>query len=268
MLACLAGTAGLLLPADFPQRDTVWFVLALLSAQLALSVAFYRALARLSERRSVAFSIAVAPGTIVHELSHAAVVLAILGRVTRMSLFRPDPASGVLGQVEYTLPKNALTTLRAFLVGVAPLFGCGAALLGLISLLKPGDQPWPIMDPASADTLVASGARILDLFQESLRSGRQPVWLTGGLTYLALTIAAGAAPSPTDFEGFFQWRGFVPTLVALAGVAAGAFALFSLWPAGRAAALLVLATTCAAQVVAVLAIEAFALVRRLASRGG
>lgn len=261
-----AGT--LFLPATVPERDTVAFILGLLAGQLALNSLYYRRLARLAEMRSVAFSFAMAPGTIVHELSHAIAVIALRGSVTRMSLFRPDPRTGVLGQVEYTIPKDGFTTLSALIVGIAPYFGCGAALLGILSLLKPAGLPWPQVNPASVDTIVASTNDIVELFLASVRSGGHARWLTAALAYLALTIAQGAAPSPTDFEGFFQWRGVGATLVALAGVVAGALGLLVLWPAGREAALLILTTTLVAQVIAVAVIESFAIMRVLFSRGG
>ncbi len=71
------------------------------------------------------------PGTIVHEISHAAIAFLMGAKITRFSVL---PSGDTLGSVEHTDPK--IPVLGNFAISIAPLIGCPALLL-LITQLYP-----------------------------------------------------------------------------------------------------------------------------------
>jgi hypothetical protein len=159
-------------------------------------------------------------GTPVHELSHAAACVLFAHRIREIVLFRPDPATGVVGWVRYTWsPRNPWALLGHGLVGVAPLFG-GALVLGaLLFLLGPDESgkamflPMPTSFPdASSAALTgwlirvqAAAALLFDADPWTRPSG----WLFG---YLVLCVGTHLAPSGQDLKG--AW----PSLLLLVGL--------------------------------------------------
>jgi len=134
------------------------------------------------------YVILMLPGTIVHELSHALVVLLTGGRITKFSVI---PSGDTLGHVEFTAPKIPLIGNAA--ISIAPLIGCPAILL-LVSRYFGVHFDF---SPGSFDIL--SETRILIDGTFSLISGLDYLnWKTYVFLYLALTLGAGAAPSKTD----------------------------------------------------------------------
>lgn len=77
------------------------------------------------------FTLLVAPGTVLHELTHLWGCLATGCQVKRAALFKPNPTTGVLGWVSYTSPGGRLTVIREFIIAFAPFFGCGLMLFAL-----------------------------------------------------------------------------------------------------------------------------------------
>src|SRR5437764_89689 len=154
-----------------------------------------------------------APGVILHELSHAFVVLLLhpFGfRITSIAICRIKPIvqrgpngrvmksssrqSLQLGEVQYVRPQGRLVTyIGDGLSAIAPLFGGIAALAFLY---------W-----------VATGYNLWDIRLQLLRPG-WPWWTLLFAPYLILTVTSELWPSRQDWRGARWFVGGLVTLVA------------------------------------------------------
>lgn len=147
-----------------------------------------------------------APGVIIHELSHAAVIFLFSGwgfRITSITLFRirPKPqehtngqimrkggaTSLQLGEVQYVRPKgHFMSEVGDGLSGIAPIFG-GTAMFILLYWVATGYSLWN--SP-------------LDTYQhlQLIRPG-WPWWTLIFAPYLILTITSELWPSRQDWRG-------------------------------------------------------------------
>lgn len=147
-----------------------------------------------------------APGVIVHELSHAAIIYLFSGfgfRITSITLFRikpkaqansngrmvrkQGPTSLQLGEVQYVRPKGRfMSEVGDGLSGVAPLFG-GTAMFILLYWVATGYFLWNFP---------------LDAHQhlQLIRPG-WPWWTLIFAPYLILTITSELWPSRQDWKG-------------------------------------------------------------------
>jgi hypothetical protein len=152
-----------------------------------------------------------APGVILHELSHALVVLLFSPfgfRITSIALFRIKPAvqrgpngrimkssgkqSLQLGEVQYVRPAgHIMSYIGDGLSAIAPLFG-GLAMLALLY--------W-----------AATGYNLWDIHLRLLRPG-WPWWTLIFAPYLILTVTSELWPSRQDWRG--AWR-FVTGLLIM-----------------------------------------------------
>lgn len=142
-----------------------------------------------------------APGVVLHELSHAFVVLLFKPfgfRITSIALFRIRPMqqpggsnkrgmksggklSLQLGEVQYVRPeKRVSTVIGDGLSAIAPLFG-GIAMLAFLYWVATGynlwDIPWPVLRPG------------------------WPWWTLIFAPYLILTVTSELWPSKQDWRG-------------------------------------------------------------------
>jgi hypothetical protein len=158
-------------------------LIACLVALMALSHLLSRALSRVV-RRDWLFYLLLAPGTLVHELSHAVASLVLLVPVREAHLFRlrhqPD-GTVQLGEVVH----DDADPVRNFLIAVAPLLCASLLIYGLSVWLLPENESWEML----------------------LRSG----W-----TYLFLAsvflVALGLSPSRQDLKAL---RAFLAVALAL-----------------------------------------------------
>ncbi|HTI13385.1 MAG TPA: hypothetical protein VL461_02295 [Dictyobacter sp.] len=159
-----------------------------------------------------------APGVIIHELSHALVVLLFTPfgfRITSITLFgikpmgqrnvngrmirRGGPQSLQLGEVQYVRPQGQLMSyVGDGLSGIAPLFG-GTAVFAFLYWVATGYSIWDIPLHASLQQI------------QLLRAG-WPWWTLTFAPYLILTITSELWPSRQDWHGA---RWFVGSLIAL-----------------------------------------------------
>jgi hypothetical protein len=158
-----------------------------------------------------------APGVILHEMSHALIVLlfAPFGfRITNVSLFRIKPmvpknsgnrimrSSGrqalQLGEVQYVRPQGKLMShIGDGFSGIAPLFG-GIAAFALLYWVATGYNLWDF--PLDAQQRL-----------QLLRPG-WPWWTLTFAPYLILTVTSELWPSRQDWRGAQR---FVTALVLL-----------------------------------------------------
>ncbi|MDD5112340.1 MAG: hypothetical protein PHG85_07335 [Candidatus Altiarchaeota archaeon] len=177
------------------------------------------------------FSLLAAPGTIVHEISHAATAIVTGCRLTSLSLFSLNRSTGVLGSVTYVAPRDNFTFLRSVLVTVAPFFGCGVAVL----LIARNVFHQIIALNGGLATLGGLSAGIMGsmslLADEYSQIGFESPLMALAL-YIQLCLAFGAAPSGFDFKGLLSSaKGNLSSLLlAIVLVVAGAYSVDWLIP--------------------------------------
>lgn len=187
-----------------------------------------------------------APGVIIHELSHALVVLLFSPfgfRITSVTLFRIKSVASFapnsrtmrssgrqslqLGEVQYVRPQGRfMSYVGDGFSGIAPLFG-GTAMLMLLYWVATGYSLWDLP---------------LDSIHHSLQLLRPgwPWWTLLFAPYLILTVTSELWPSRQDWRGA---RWLVIGLILLA-----ALFLFTLWYFHQLAGLLGIATIVASRV--------------------
>jgi hypothetical protein len=186
-----------------------------------------------------------APGVIVHELSHALVVLlfAPFGfRITSITFFRIKPmvqwaSNGrvvksrgpqalQLGEVQYVRPQGRfMSYVGDGLSGIAPLFG-GLAMLTFLYWVATGYNLWtgPIGSCQPQSTI----------FCLQILRPNWPWWTLLFAPYLILTVTSELWPSSQD------WRGARWFVAGFMLIVSGLIAL--LWYAGYAPVMLEVAT--------------------------
>lgn len=186
-----------------------------------------------------------APGVMIHELSHAFVVLLFSPfgfRITNITLFRirqvtpRDPNGRVmrnggrqslqLGEVQYVRPQGRIMSyVGDGFSGIAPLFG-GIAMLILLYWVATGYSLWDIP---------------FDLTHHSLQLLRPgwPWWTLIFAPYLILTVTSELWPSRQD------WRGARWLVISLSLLTV--LILFMLWYTHQLTGLLVVATSIASR---------------------
>jgi hypothetical protein len=136
-------------------------------------------------------------------------------------LFRPDPATGVLGYVRYTWsPRDPWALLGHGFVGVAPLFGGALVLAALLFALAPEElaRSWLAVelagDRAAFEVQLGDGlVRVSDAVGALLAPGLWALPKTWVLGYLALCVGTHLAPSGPDLRG--AWPSLAVSVVLL-----------------------------------------------------
>jgi hypothetical protein len=198
-----------LLLDGFAYRVLLAALPVLFAAQIALTDALEILLISKVGFRTRWFAVLIAPGTVLHELCHLFSALATGCTITKAALFRPNPQTGVLGYVNYTLPDDKWLVFREFLIGFSPFFGCGLLLFAFNGLMGGGlldlVDASPVASPSGIAELAASVASSSAASLGSLNFGKPPAWV---FVYLQLCFTVGAAPSTVDFKGAFSsiWK--------------------------------------------------------------
>ncbi|MBD3262689.1 MAG: hypothetical protein GF334_13650 [Candidatus Altiarchaeales archaeon] len=147
------------------------------------------------------FVFLMAPGTILHELSHLLLVVVSGARLHRVFFFKPNPHTGTLGFVQYSHPKDKLTFIRDLLISIAPFFGCGLFLFAVNVFL--GGRLLEV----SASLSLNQSQDVLDAFLKLSKAFIEPLIdldlsrLDSLLVfYMQFVFAFGSASSSADFE--------------------------------------------------------------------
>ncbi|MFH1055110.1 MAG: hypothetical protein V1744_03325 [Candidatus Altiarchaeota archaeon] len=195
----------------------------LFALQITLSDAMEDMLTSRTGYRTRWFTLLIAPGTILHEMCHLVAALATGCTITKAALFKPNPATGVLGFVSYTQPDDKWVVFREFIVGLAPFFGCGLLLLplnilyggSLLSLVSDA----PISDLSSASDFTSSVASAMISFFTNLNYSKPGIII---LVYLQLCFTVGAVPSSVDIKGAISslWKHLFSSIFFIAFVTA------------------------------------------------
>jgi hypothetical protein len=159
-------------------------------------------------------------GVPVHELSHVLACWLFMHRVERVVFFDPDPRAASLGRVEHSwAPLNPWAQIGRLVIGVAPLIGGAAALVGLTHWLGPGVVLEPPVDPTAGiiATLSSLAADLGDMARAWWTTPRAPDGRTALWLFLCLSIGSHMAPSRADLTG--SLAGLAVLIVAVIGVA-------------------------------------------------
>jgi len=208
---------------------------ALLGVQLTLADTLESIIMSRVAGRKWWFIVFLAPGTILHELSHLVAAIVTGCRIEKVSLFSPNPRTGVLGYVSYSRPKDKWLVFREFIVGFAPFFGCGLVLFSFNILL--GSQLSAMLYAPSPHDL-PSYASFAGSVMSSMAGSASSLPITSPYTwaflYLQFCFGIGAAPSSVDFSGAFSSLRknvfsallFAATLSAIVYMSDGRYALW------------------------------------------
>lgn len=144
------------------------------------------------------FSIVMAPGTILHEMSHLFSAFFTGCVITDVSFFRFNPKSNVLGYVEYSQPSDNWVVFRSFLIGFAPFFVCGI-LLAALNLVGLGGTA-VLGGFSSAESVFEN---ITQMIGSYYNTSVNPLVLIV-VAYLSICFALGSAPSMVDIKEFLR----------------------------------------------------------------
>lgn len=168
-------------------------------------------------------------GVPVHEVSHAAMCVVFRHRIDRIVLFHPDPKSGTLGYVAHAWDRRSpWQVVGTFFVGIAPLLGGAAVILGLLELLLPGTLRLPDLtapagtgDAAGWGALGTAAGRSVEHTTRAIFTpanlGSWRLWL---FLYATLCIGSHISPSPQDLRGSLWGALAFLAACAVAGAAA------------------------------------------------
>ena len=171
-------------------------------------------------------------GTSAHELGHALMCLVFGHRITKLSLFRPDFDSGVMGSVNHSYnAKNLYQLVGNFFIGVAPLITGSALLVGAVLLFFPdyrnvlaaNIEIQPENGYEVADFLNNLWGPVAETFGVVFDPRNFTTWEFWVFLYVAISISSHLAPSGKDMEGVWIGLGaaLLPVL-AINGIAVAA----------------------------------------------
>ncbi|MFH0860943.1 MAG: hypothetical protein V1921_07060 [Candidatus Altiarchaeota archaeon] len=140
------------------------------------------------------FNLVIAPGTIVHEISHLFAVVLSGATLVEASLFTFNPQRGVLGYVDYSQPRDKWSAIRDLLIGFSPFFGCGLILLVLDALQGNSTLIFHDVEFSSVGSILS----LLQDFWQAFFKVSAPVALLA--LYLKFCMALGSAPSSHDIK--------------------------------------------------------------------
>lgn len=90
------------------------------------------------------FMFLTAPGTVLHELSHAVFCILFGHRVLSITLFKPG-VDGIVGSVEHSYnPRNPWHQIGNFFIGIGPVIGGSAALLWILQQCGIHEFTWDV----------------------------------------------------------------------------------------------------------------------------
>lgn len=150
-------------------------------------------------------------GTPVHELSHYLAAVVFGHKVDEVSLFNPDPETGLLGYVVHRWnPGNPYHVVGNFFIGIAPIIGGSAVMYAAFYFLLFDGR---VLDPnAPAYQAVLSHPSFVGgvgrFFMLALWIGERLFtvdnllrWQFWVFIYLVFSVGMHMAPSPVDMKG-------------------------------------------------------------------
>lgn len=203
----LLGSILWYLPLEFSLRNYIFLIPLLFAIQILLND--YLELYLNKKLKSRYFNIIIAPGTIIHEISHALMAKITGCKITKISFFNLDNKTRFLGFVEYTQPRDRFQVIRNLLIGFSPFFGCGIFLIAIFNYLAQQNPDIGLIHPnlveiEDINSILATVIMIIKKFYEQLvfLDLLNPIILL--LLYLEFSFSFGSAPSSKDFKDSFH----------------------------------------------------------------
>ncbi len=174
------------------------FSIAIAGAMSLISRFLYRHLYTEYGRKAVlALIYTTSIGTIMHELSHALFCVIFEHKVTKISLFNPEP-DGTLGYVEHAYNnRNDYQAAGNFFIGIAPILMAGVMSYLLMVWLMPDIIP-PAPDTHNIHGIVMY---IEDIYRNILITNNLANWHFWLFGFLMFAIAGHSTLSPADMKG-------------------------------------------------------------------
>lgn len=186
-------------------RFLIAFILLLLILRLywASSSRLY---SHINRHFKIALSPIIAPGVMIHEISHAILCLVLFRRIKSMSLYSFNHSTGELGYVEYChSSRGPFTYLADSLIAFAPLAGAILSILILGKVLLPeavthymATELSIILEtvhPLNLDFWLNTSTLYQYILSNMEFGPKEVLWL-----FLVVSISHGAAPSSTDLR--------------------------------------------------------------------
>ncbi|MFC2162963.1 hypothetical protein ACFLRF_04720 [Candidatus Altiarchaeota archaeon] len=202
VLLLIASSYGLwILLSGHPLRAYASFIPLLLSLQVLLNDLLEHHVMGGLRFGSFFFKLLMAPGTMLHELSHFFAALFTGSTITGLSLFKPNPRTGMLGSVSYKLKVDEWVVVREFLIAFAPFMGCGIMIL-LVDYFYGGMLLEAVggLDVNAPDDFIQSFIILSTSifgFMAGLDYASISSWI---ILYAIFSFSLGAAPSGHDFR--------------------------------------------------------------------
>ena len=148
-------------------------------------------------------------GTPIHELGHAAMCLLCGHKVSRMVLWQPPSAGGLLGYVRHSYNSKSLPQkLGNLLISTGPIFS-GMAVLSLMLMLA-FPSTWDthisslnalVKQDASVVEMVSCGLQLIPSLFSEFSSKSVPVWAQIPALLVMLSVSLHINLSPEDLRG-------------------------------------------------------------------
>lgn len=138
----------------------------------------------------------LAPGVIIHEMSHLIMAVICGHRVEKVALLTLKD-DGTMGYVQHSYKNSILSVFTLFLIGIAPLLGCGAMFYLVSQMLLPDIN---LLNTVSFPSFVHS----LQQYPPTTVT----IWL-----YLSISMLGASVPSQKDMEGVYP---LLLTLIVMA----------------------------------------------------
>lgn len=136
----------------------------------------------------------LAPGVVVHELSHAVGCLLVGANIQEIKLF--SPKGDTLGYVTHSKPK--VPVIGQIIISIAPLIGC-CLFLYLIALATNFPTDFDYTIDLSEKVAFTEVFQIIKDGIDVIINADFKSWETWVFLYLALSLSASIAPSSKDF---------------------------------------------------------------------
>ncbi|OGH91004.1 MAG: hypothetical protein A2479_03705 [Candidatus Magasanikbacteria bacterium RIFOXYC2_FULL_39_8] len=146
-------------------------------------------------------------GTPIHEIGHAFFAKLFRHKITNISIFRPDEASGNLGHVDHLYnPKSLYQRIGNFFIGAAPMIFGSLVLIIFLYFFVPNGKD--VFQPLAENTQTISGLihAIISSLKNLFSSTNISTWNFWLFLYVSFAISSHMAPSGQDQKG--MWKGF------------------------------------------------------------
>ncbi len=154
-------------------------------------------------------------GTPIHEISHWLMAKIFRHRIDSISLFKPNYASGKLGEVVHSYnPRNPYHQIGNFFIGAAPMLG-GVIVLSLLFrwLLPNGQVLITSINELNFTDLVKAGQTLIQLTKDLFSPVNIQSWKFWLFIYLSFAVSSHLAPSWADQKT--MWKGFLWLAITL-----------------------------------------------------